>query len=126
MSRNLLLGFASVLVLASTVALQAAPSAPTAPKAPPAPAAPRAPAAPQAAPVYSGPIVNGPTQRFDVKGIEIDDMFGTVRVTVSNGGPVTLALSGPKDALDKIKVNSTGGTLHINQEHMEQIGRAHV
>jgi len=121
MSRNWLLGYASALVLASTVALQAAPQAPAAPKAPPAPTAPRAPAAPQAPPVYSGPVITGPTQRFDVKSIEINDLFGTVRVNVSNAGPVTLALSGPKGAIDKIKVLNAGGALRINEEHMEHV-----
>lgn len=117
MSRNWLLGYASVLVLAGTVALQASPQAPAAPKAAPAPAAPRA-AAPQAP---MGPTINGPTTRYDVKGIDINDVFGTVRVTVTNGGPVTLAMSGPRQAMDKIKVVVTGGTLRINEEHMEHV-----
>lgn len=123
MSRNLLLGCASALVVAGGLAVHASPppKAPASPAAPTAPTAPRAPTAPQAPQVYSGPTVASPTTRYDAKGIDIQDVFGIVRVNVSNGGQITLAMSGPKMAMDKIKVVNTGGTLHINEEHMEHV-----
>ncbi len=123
MPRKWLLGLASLLVVASVGALQAAPpvppkaiKAPTAPTAPRAPQAPKAPVAPTA-PGASGPVINQATTKYDVKGIEVDDVFGTLHITVTNGGPVTLSISGTKPALDNLHVSNMGDRLLIKEEH---------
>ncbi|MGQ0740928.1 MAG: GIN domain-containing protein, partial [Alphaproteobacteria bacterium] len=107
MSRNWLLGCASVLVVAGTVAL-AAPPAP--------PAAPAAPAAPRAAGAHSAHAVVTRSGRYDVKAIEIEDVFGHVTVKVTERGPVTLSITGPKPVVDAIRVHA-GNKLHISEEH---------
>lgn len=111
MSRTLLLGCASLLVLAAIGNSLASPAAKHAPPPPPAPAVhPAAPAVP--APP------KGPASTYDVKGVEISDVYGTVHVAVTDRGTVTLAMSGPKQVLDDVHVTSTGGLLRISEDHI--------
>ncbi len=126
MPRSLFLGSASLLALALIGVSYAAPAAPTAPRAPSAPAAapaPRAQAVPQSAPTAPAPPVapNAPVARYDVKGVEISDVYGSVRVMVSDRGPVTLVMGGSKPLLDNIHVTSTGGLLSISEEHANRV-----
>lgn len=121
MSRTWILGLASLLLIASVGASQAAPAAPPKTvKAPSAPQAPKAPAAP-AAPRAAGPAINQAAMSYNVKGIEIDDIFGTLHVTVTNSGPVTLAMSGAKSELDNVHVTNTGDRLLIKEEHLGHV-----
>jgi hypothetical protein len=120
MSRTLLLGCASLLMLAligSSLASPAAKHAAT----PPAPPAPHAVTALPAPPVPPGT----PTTSYNVNGVVIKGVYGTVNIAVSEHGPVTLAMSGNKQVLDNIRVDTSGGQLRISEEHMGHVWNWH-
>jgi len=57
--------------------------------------------------------VNGPQQQFDIKSLKIDDVLGTVKIDVRDGGQTTLQINGLKQRVDGITVKAANGTLSI-------------
>ncbi len=108
MSRTLLLGCVSFLALAAIGNSLASTAAKNTPPAPPAPSK-----------VANQPALpTPPSPIFNVKAVEISDVYGSVTVTVSDHGPVILAMSGPKQVLDTVRTTSDSGLLRISEEHL--------
>lgn len=110
MSRRLLLGCASLLVFAMASATDVPAKERGAHQADKA-----------ASSTVASQTASRPASNYDVKAIRIDDVFASLRITVSERGPVTLALSGPKALLDKVHVDTSGDTLRIKEEHREHV-----
>jgi hypothetical protein len=57
--------------------------------------------------------VNGPWRTYDARTLKLDDVVGTVRVDVKDGGPMAVQVSGLRDRVNGVSVNAGGGTLRI-------------
>jgi hypothetical protein len=57
--------------------------------------------------------VTGPQKTFDIKTLKIDDVLGTVKIDVRDGGQATLQINGLKQRVDGISVKAANGTLSI-------------
>ncbi|HEY1711016.1 MAG TPA: DUF2807 domain-containing protein [Rhizomicrobium sp.] len=58
--------------------------------------------------------VTWPAKTYDVRTIKIDDLVGTLRIEVRDGGPVTLNVSGAKTRVDDLEVKNSGSMLRIS------------
>jgi uncharacterized protein YaiE (UPF0345 family) len=57
--------------------------------------------------------VTGPQTRYDIKSLKIDDVLGTVKIDVRDGGQATLQINGLRQRVDGISVKAANGTLSI-------------
>jgi hypothetical protein len=57
--------------------------------------------------------VTGPQQRFDIKSLKAEDVLGTLKIDVRDGGQTTLQINGLKQRVDGIAVKQANGTLTI-------------
>ena len=57
--------------------------------------------------------VTGPQKTFDIKTLKIDDVLGTVKIDVRDGGQTVLQISGLKPRVDGISVKQANGILSI-------------
>jgi len=57
--------------------------------------------------------VTGPQKTFDIKTLKIDDVLGTLKIDVRDGGQATLQINGLKQRVDGISVKQANGTLSI-------------
>src|SRR6185295_10676291 len=55
-----------------------------------------------------------PAKTFDAKAVRIDNLVGTLRVEVKDGGPVTLNVSGAANRVKALNVKAAGGVLRID------------
>ncbi|MGC9953829.1 MAG: DUF2807 domain-containing protein [Rhizomicrobium sp.] len=65
--------------------------------------------------------VNGPQRNFDIRSLKIDDVLGTVKIEVKEGGPAILQISGLKQRVDGISVKETNGTLSIKGYNAQSV-----
>ena len=65
--------------------------------------------------------VSGPQRNFDIKSLKIDDVLGTVKVDVKEGGPATLQISGLKQRVDGLTVTQANGVLSIKGHNVQSV-----
>lgn len=65
--------------------------------------------------------VTGQRNRFDVKSLKVEDAVATLKVEVTDKGPVTVQISGLKQRLGEIKVEARNGELHIEGHNMDAV-----
>lgn len=118
MTRNdwnqMLTGAAVAAVLILPTLAHAGPAVPPPPPAPPAPAAMPAPPAGVEFVADTGAWVKGARKSYNIHNVRIDNLAGTLTVTVTDSGPATLQISGIKSRLDDMTVDQRGDTLKIS------------
>ena len=65
--------------------------------------------------------VTGPQRNFDIKSLKIDDVVGTLKVEVKDGGPATLQISGLKQRVDGLTIAQTNGVLSIKGHNAQSV-----
>ena len=81
-----------------------------------------APTAPQAMLVSdSGGWVTSPQKSFAVRSVKVDDLVGTVAVSVKPDGPVMLDISGLKSRVDGLDVAAEGGSLRVEGRRVNSV-----
>ena len=81
---------------------------------PPAPAAPPAPPAPPPPPMpHGGDFTHWGLRSFPGQELKVDDLVGTLIVTVSNGGPITVEAWGSKYRVNGLHVDSRNGAVEV-------------
>ncbi|MGA7675662.1 MAG: DUF2807 domain-containing protein [Rhizomicrobium sp.] len=65
--------------------------------------------------------VTGPQKNFDIKSLKIDNVLGTVKVDVKDGGPAVLQISGLKQRVDGLTVAQTDGVLSIKGHNPQSV-----
>jgi len=65
--------------------------------------------------------ITGPQKSFNIKSLKIDDVLGTVKIDVRDGGQATLQINGLKQRVDGISVKEANGTL-LDQGPRRAIG----
>lgn len=65
--------------------------------------------------------VSGPQRNFDIKSLKLDDVLGTVKIDVKNGGPASLQISGLKQRVDAISVKASNGQLSISGRDIQSV-----
>lgn len=114
-----LMGGAALAALLIAPSFHAEAKSHSAPPPPPAPAA--APATP-AAPVASPNWVRWPAKSYNATSLKIEDIVGTVTVDVKDSGPMTVEVSGDKNRISHVNVDTDGGELHIDGEKSDENG----
>ena len=65
--------------------------------------------------------VTRPQRNFDIKSLKIDDVVGTLKVEVKDGGPATLQISGLKQRVDGLTIAQTNGVLSIKGHNAQSV-----
>jgi hypothetical protein len=65
--------------------------------------------------------VNGPQRNFDIRSLKIDDVLGTVKIEVKDGGPAILQISGLKQRVDSLTVKAANGILSIKGHNAQSV-----
>ncbi len=112
-TKQFLGGVAVAALLILPTLAHAGPVAPPAPPAPPAPA--------QIFVAEHGGWVTQARRSFAVHNVRVDDLVGTLRVTVSGSGPATLEIAGIKSRVDQLEVRQDGDTLKISGTHTNSV-----
>ena len=65
--------------------------------------------------------ITGPQRNFDIKSLKIEEVLGTVKVDVKDGGPATLQISGLKQRVDGLTVAQANGVLSIKGRNQQSV-----
>jgi hypothetical protein len=57
--------------------------------------------------------VNGPWKTYEAKSLKLDDVVGTVKIDVKDGGSMALQISGLKERVDAVQIHAANGTLSV-------------
>lgn len=65
--------------------------------------------------------VSWPEKSFSARALKVDDLVGTLVVNVSNGGPITVNVSGTKERVKQVEVHGLGSSVHIEGQNTESV-----
>jgi hypothetical protein len=65
--------------------------------------------------------VTWPQKTYSGNALKVDSLVGTLQVTVNNGGPMTLNVSGTRERIKQVNVHSDGNRLVIEGENDESV-----
>lgn len=65
--------------------------------------------------------VTWPQKTYSASALKVDDLVGTLIVSVSNGGPMAVSVSGTKERIKEVEVRSVGGVLVVEGRNTESV-----
>jgi hypothetical protein len=113
MNTRSLMGGAALAALLILPSLSGHAASRHAPPAPPAPVAAPVPPAPPADPNW----VRWPVKSYATTAVKLKNIVGTLTVDVTDNGPMTAEVSGPRERLNDLKISTDGNRLVIDGEN---------
>jgi len=68
----------------------------------------------------NGDWVVWPTKSYNADAVKLDDLVGSLTVSVRNGGPITVDVAGTKERIGGVHVSQDGGTVVIDGSHSNE------